>query len=480
MKLYKCKKLKSLILIMLIVPILTLSFPKSANAIAGIDDAIAIAGGLIAPEVAIGLLVCGGIACGYEFLDNHKVEVGTFINDTLIPMKNNAINYFKTFTNSKGEKYVGLTEQGLNYSRDEFKKFSSSALIPNKVVKPSAGINTSVPFTQDGFTCMPANKMKNDISMGWFKAGDIITIRLGQYNGSYKDIPLKPFFQDCEVKYCLYTTSPIYHLLITHYVDKIGYYDFDAYDGSNPKQEYVDYLSNYNTGKVCYWGYKVKSDTVYVPGKELIRHTGIEEGVKQGDTVAIPVGSDVIGGQDVFIPSSNNDWTKSKPSDVVYSGLKEAGGSIPGEGAGEGSATNSWVDTITGAIAGVKDAVKSNTKSLVNSIADIFTIPDTAPTLDFSPLMVATRKFPFCIPWDVWNCYKVFEGSADPFKYHFDEIQLSGFVTGGETITVIPSFDLNFADYKQIDIAIKVFKFLELLLFIFMLLKFTRSNFMKG
>ena len=89
-------------------------------------------------------------------------------------------------------------------------------------------------------------------------------------------------------------------------------------------------------------------------------------------------------------------------------------------------------------------------------------------------------QIPFCIPWDVWNCYKVFEGSAEPFKYHFNSIQLSGFVTGGETITVIPAFDLNFADYQQIDIAIKVFKFLELLLFVFMLLKFTRSNFMKG
>ncbi|NFO65315.1 hypothetical protein FDB44_17325, partial [Clostridium botulinum] len=487
MKLYKCKKLKSLMLIMLIVPILTLSFPTKTYAIAGVDDAIAIVGGVIAPEVAVGLIVVGGIACGYEYLDNHKVEVGTFINDKLVPMKDNCVNFFKTFVNDKGEKFVGLTQEGLDFSHATIRDLEKSG-VKAKVKKPAHSVvNYKEPFTQDGFVCNPIDLEKWHLTthdIGYLQVGAKITLSFG--NVKTKNYITRDYSVEEFGKYKITWNRVFDRSKDTNFFYPVISFQhtagsmtcLDICPTTSMPEDYIPYITCRAKEQLGYAGWKVNNDCVVVPGQELVRHTGIEEGVKQGDTVAIPVAPDVIGGQEIYVPGSVKDWTTAKPADVVYTGLQEKSFSGSGSIEGDGSTTvdRSWVDTITGAIAGVKDAVKSNTKSLVNSIADIFSIPDTAPTLDFSPLMVATRKFPFCIPWDVWNCYKVFEGSAEPFKYHFDEIQLGGFVTGGETITVIPAFDLNFADYQQIDIAIKVFKFLELLLFVFMLLKFTRSN----
>lgn len=102
-------------------------------------------------------------------------------------------------------------------------------------------------------------------------------------------------------------------------------------------------------------------------------------------------------------------------------------------------------------------------------------VPNTVPTLNFNPLMLATRKFPFCIPWDLWDCYKIFEGNSEPFKYEFKQVEVNFAFIGCGSVTVLPNFTLNFSDYPQVDTAIQIFKFLELMGFMVFLILKTRT-----
>lgn len=105
-----------------------------------------------------------------------------------------------------------------------------------------------------------------------------------------------------------------------------------------------------------------------------------------------------------------------------------------------------------------------------------YDVPDNAvPDLDFSPLNVVTRKFPFCIPWDLWQCYKVFEGNEEPLKYHFNTIQVDCTPLGVTGFTVIPAFDIDFSKYPQFDNLRKIIKYLELMIFIVFLIVKTRN-----
>lgn len=105
-------------------------------------------------------------------------------------------------------------------------------------------------------------------------------------------------------------------------------------------------------------------------------------------------------------------------------------------------------------------------------------VPDgDVPTLDFEPLKVVTRKFPFSIPWDLWDCFKVFEGSSEPLKYTFDEITYNA---DGTSIIVIPEFTIDFSEYPKIVILVTLFKYLLLLCFIVMLIRNTRTHFIRG
>lgn len=107
---------------------------------------------------------------------------------------------------------------------------------------------------------------------------------------------------------------------------------------------------------------------------------------------------------------------------------------------------------------------------------DDLTVPkNDVPQLNFKPLMDATRKFPFCIPWDLWDTYKIFEGDSEPFKYEFNEVDVNFAFIGCGPVTVLPHFILDFADYPQLDTLIQVFKFLELMCFIVFLILKTRN-----
>ena len=142
--------------------------------------------------------------------------------------------------------------------------------------------------------------------------------------------------------------------------------------------------------------------------------------------------------------------------------------------------TDGLVETTNSTITYTDPVVDSVTDEVVDGITPTppsgdLEVPSGIPTLNFKPLMVATRKFPFSIPWDLAQCYKVFEGDEKPFSYEFKEVKLNGIVTGGQSITVVPNFKIDFSEYPSVDVAIKIFKYLQLLLFITMLIVKTRG-----
>ena len=104
------------------------------------------------------------------------------------------------------------------------------------------------------------------------------------------------------------------------------------------------------------------------------------------------------------------------------------------------------------------------------------TVPSNdIPKLDFSPLMVATRKFPFCIPWDLYDCVKIFDSeesarSMYSFKYKFEEVKFSD-----TDIIIIPEFELDFAEIPYIDVLSKVFKYFLYLMFLVFLINKIRG-----
>lgn len=104
----------------------------------------------------------------------------------------------------------------------------------------------------------------------------------------------------------------------------------------------------------------------------------------------------------------------------------------------------------------VIDSIKDLTDSIADSIDKIFDMPvgDT-PSLDFSPLMIATMKFPFCIPWDLFRCVEVFNSGEETFKYEFKEVKYSD-----TDIIIIPNFKVDFSTIPYVDTLRKVFKFI--------------------
>ncbi|BBK79240.1 hypothetical protein [Clostridium butyricum] len=75
------------------------------------------------------------------------------------------------------------------------------------------------------------------------------------------------------------------------------------------------------------------------------------------------------------------------------------------------------------------------------------------PVLDFSPLYGATRKFPFCLPWDIYDCIKVFKSEEEPFKYEFKETKYSD-----TEIIIIPNFEIDFSKIPYIDLMRNILK----------------------
>lgn len=106
--------------------------------------------------------------------------------------------------------------------------------------------------------------------------------------------------------------------------------------------------------------------------------------------------------------------------------------------------------------------------SIPGTIPSDWTVPNKLE-LDFSPLYVATNKFPFCLPFDVYNLIKSFETTrkAPVFTVSFSKVaQVTG-VGGGE-------FSIDFGN-EQFSKIVLIFRTFVLFAFCIMLAFKTKS-----
>lgn len=102
-----------------------------------------------------------------------------------------------------------------------------------------------------------------------------------------------------------------------------------------------------------------------------------------------------------------------------------------------------------------------------------YNVPTTTPMLDFSPLKVATLKFPFCIPWDIYDTINLLKADSECPKFHVNSMSYLGF-------EIIPQFDFDLATIPHLDEIVRIFRFFEVLLFLFFWFMSIRSRFIRG
>lgn len=111
-------------------------------------------------------------------------------------------------------------------------------------------------------------------------------------------------------------------------------------------------------------------------------------------------------------------------------------------------------------VAGVQDIVSSI--PVVNSID--FSLPNSAE-LDFKPLYInLSNKFPFCVPWDLVNSFKMFSTAKQTPKFVVD-FPSSNLIGGGK-------FEIDFDKFSELAAVLRYF---VLVFFIVGLVKKTKS-----
>lgn len=426
----------------------------SANPIA-IGGAIA-----LAPEVVVPLLIVGGVYAGYKITDTYKETVTKYLLEKVYNLGSSVKDYVSTYKDSKGQVYAGLTDKGYSFSKETFSSISKNKIEIEKETTSNTTAGTSSAYMYNDILMHPMSspsKIWEDFYTFWVEPGSEITFQSRSGKGvydSYKTlkIPNDIVALNNSVKVGLYV-SELYTFCWEYSLD--GGKTFPK--NGTFSGDYSFELSNYS-----YWGYSVNK-TVFVPGSETLQ-SGIEQGIVQGSTVAVPISGQYSDSLEktVYYPIEGS---VANP----VSGLQ----SIEGENAGTGENSGTGEGTLTDSIGRTLENIKDKVGEIARNISkplDLDIPSSSVPTLDFSPLEVATQKFPFSIPWDLWNSVKLFSGSSTTFSYEFTEVKAFN-----NSITVLPHFKIDFADYPKADVCVKVFRLLELLSFIVFLIIKTRE-----
>lgn len=501
--------------------------PQKSEAIIGIDDTIIIGGVAVSTEAIAALVGCSLVVGGVYLSKNTDSEYIEYISKSMM-LSGEATKNFAVRVGETGKAFLSWTYDGatkfVDYISDSIsEKFM---LVPNKYV--NLGSNSIYTFTFDDlkknsgkpiyrvFSFSKSGNYKISFAKGWnFESSD--------YSNSYTSrIKTKVSYissQDkCIVYYYIYDydgnvysqnnvsvnsydTSNL--VLKTTTIDNVVPEVSNGYpisDNSSILSTDTDQLStSITSGSTDTYSPAIeipilpkeiqtdpdndpeKVEIAYVPGIEFPDQvTGdellptIEPGKDPDDIIVVnpdgsitnPDGSKTYPDGTTVYPNGTTispDGSTTYPDGTV---VKPDGTTIHPDG------TTTNPDGTTTSPDG------STTNPDGSTINPDLTVPNKhTPTLDFGPMKVVTRKFPFSIPWDVWECFKTFEGDSKPLKYKFDQINYN---SGEDSIVIIPEFTIDFSEYPKIVILITLFKYLLLLSFIYMLIRNTRTNFIRG
>lgn len=397
----------------------------------------------LAPQIAIALVIGAAAYGGYKLVSTYGDDVSSFISSSLKKLSHKDVNnYFYKTGNT-----VSLSNEGLAWSKNTIKtNYVDNTDKVVSVPKPDGVVQGSNPFVYEGYTMQrvpyQADESPSYQTIGTIPAGDTISFVLTLDGSNH-------FMQKGWIKEI---TSSTYTIPMNYRTSTYNYNGDTVtvvqYSSSLEPDDWTDY---FNTKKIfgtttntySFFGYKTSTGTVTLPGTSIFVETG--SSLEVGKTISLPVTDSELDG--ITISSTElNPVNVSKEDFQISDSVSEG-------------------DTDT--------SPDDNTNTSPDLDLDV---PNKdIPKLDFSPLMIATQKFPFCIPWDLWTSYKVFEGNSVPFSYEFKEVSLNGAITNGQSILLIPNFKVDFSEYPIIDNAVQVFKYLQLLLFVVMLILKTRT-----
>lgn len=100
-----------------------------------------------------------------------------------------------------------------------------------------------------------------------------------------------------------------------------------------------------------------------------------------------------------------------------------------------------------------------------------FDTPDSSSSaeLDFKPLMIVTKKFPFSLPWDLALAINSLSSDSVVPSYEFPSIPVE---YKGNTIATIPSFTFSLSDLPLNDTLINILRTFEIISFcVFLIIK---------
>lgn len=409
------KIIKRFFILFLCLTLSIASYTKQrANAVALVDDLV-VGGGITVSTGAIVALAGTTLVAGGVYLDStlNDSNVSKYVVSKMIET-GNAMNYWGVRTYENGKQFLTWTADGIS----SFLDFVADTISSGVPVSGSVGTFESV-------------------------KGSVLTV---------------------------YSTNGTKWIEHTSRYDE-GYYDV-TYNGSEfaivfhlPSLDYVQNVCSASSSVCLQWDYSFNGQSVCAPVSSSLRNfnnvnasdvIGSSSVANDGSvcyqpSIGVPLeNSPPLDGGGVGVLNPSIDFPYGKTWDDLYPDI-----SIPKD-----TDTGTDVPDIDVPSDTVFDKVIDSIKDLTDSIADsidkIFDMPvgDT-PSLDFAPLMIATMKFPFCIPWDLFRCVEVFNSGEETFKYEFKEVKYSD-----TDIIIIPNFKVDFSTIPYVDTLRKVFKFI--------------------
>lgn len=413
-------------------------------------------------EGSLGGVVSGGAGyAGYDIIERYKKEASDFIIKKSLSTLTNT--FFKFYSDSSGQKYVGIDGSGLDelQSMLEEMRHSSYEGIPvftNKTTSNTT-VSTKEPYMANGFYMVPYSfsfgKVYDSFSLS---SGDTIDFYIyddmpDSASNAYKYTQTGSFTanKSCTVKF---STFPDSHKTWFQY----SYDDvkWDSVFGSNNLQ----YIWN-GVGSTVYIGYKTTSNTVYVPSAQVITGNGIDG--KASDSVGDGIVAVPISGQ-YDSTTGQKVWA---PIDGANIGVKTGLTAIDASKVDAGSGTDTGSNTLTQEA--VRDAVRDG---IGDSTVGDLDIPSDVPRLDFTPLEVATKKFPFCVPFDFANLFGQLNAPSQCPVVSVPSTTVGS--TVGMPVT-IPEIDFDLSTLPNIDNILNITKFFEYIGFLAFLILKTRN-----
>lgn len=407
------KKIMKRFLILFLCLTLSISFytRQKVQAVVGVDDALVIGGVTVTTEcvaILVGTtLVAGGtyLASNIDSTDIHYIAQG-MINT------GNSVNDFAIKVANTGQKFLTWTKEG-------FSNFCSTVqdFFDNGVVIPSTSSSySSVSLSQvDGLSC--TINVGGEIDVFWY-TNENYHVGTNNFSGS----------------------APISVRYVLDGNDLLFYVNGSLASTTYMSSSYKGLQLKLSEGSVCV------QPTISKDFNPSICPDSLTGANNSPITNGVPLSSDVLGsdGSVVYNPSIDmpyeKDWGSISSDLDISTDTDIPDIDVPS-------------DTVFDKVI---DSIKDLTDSIADSIDKVFDIPVGAtPSLDFSPLMIATMKFPFCIPWDLFRCVEVFNSGEETFKYEFKEVKYSD-----TEIIIIPHFTIDFSTIPYVDILRKVFKFI--------------------